>query len=75
LSLLHGGYLIGWFEFGFGFGDSSHRCWRPVGQCVMRSLGVVVNAPLFDEDLCLLETVESLSVQKFIPEAALKDSL
>ena len=34
----------------------------------MRSLLVAVSPLLFDDDLCLFETVEDLPIQQFIPE-------
>ena len=36
----------------------------------MRSLCIVVDAPLFDDDLGFQEAVEDLAVQQFVPELA-----
>ena len=38
----------------------------------MRSFGVVVNAPLFDDDFRLLEVVEDLAVEWLVPELAIE---
>ena len=38
----------------------------------MKSLGVVVYWPLFDDDGCLFEAVEDLSVEVLVPEFAIE---
>ena len=34
--------------------------------------GVVVSSPALDHDLCLLERVENLAIQKFVPQASVE---
>ena len=38
----------------------------------MRAFGVVVDAPLLDNHLCLPEAVEDLTIEAFIPEFAVE---
>ena len=38
----------------------------------MWSDGVVMVPPLFDDDLCLLQGVEDLPIQQFVPEAGIE---
>ena len=38
----------------------------------MRSLSVVVSAPLFDQDLCFPERIEDLPVEQLVPEAGIE---
>ena len=47
-------------------------CRWAVAQSTMRSLGVVVFSPFFDQDLCLLQRVEDLAVQKFISKPCIE---
>ena len=62
--LVHG-YIIVYRQDGF-------RGWRAVAQSTVWSDGVVVPPPLFDDDLRLLQAVEDLPIQKFIPEAGIE---
>ena len=48
--------------------DDGFRGWRAVAQSTVWSDGVVVPPPLFDDDLRLLQAVEDLAVEQFIPE-------
>ena len=45
---------------------------RAVAQCAVRSDGVVVNAPLLDQDLRLPQAVEDVAVELFIPEPSVE---
>jgi hypothetical protein len=38
----------------------------------VRTFGVVVDAPLLDDDLCFPEAVEDLPIEAFIPEFAVE---
>ena len=38
----------------------------------MWSDGVVVDAPLFDDDLCLLQGVKDLAIQELVSEAGIE---
>jgi hypothetical protein len=58
-----------------GHRDDGLRGWRAVSQSTVWSDGVVVSPPLFDDDLSLLQGIEDLPIQQFVPERALKDSL
>jgi hypothetical protein len=40
-----------------------------VAERTMRADRVVVPTPAFDDDLCLLQGVEDLAVQEFVPQA------
>ena len=42
--------------------DDGFRGWRAVAQRTVRSLGVVVFPPYFDDDLCLLQGVKDFAV-------------
>src|SRR5580700_10197277 len=44
------------------------RCWRPIAQRRGRPPGVVLDSPLLDHDLCLLQRVKNLSVQTLVPQ-------
>ncbi len=46
--------------------------WRAVTQSTVWSNGVVVPPPLLDDDLRLLQAVEDLPVEQFIPEAGIE---
>ena len=59
--LVHGRSLVYW--------DDGLRGWRAVTQSTVWSNGVVVPPPLLDDDLRLLQAVEDLPVEQFIPEA------
>ena len=48
--------------------DEAFRGWRPISQGAVRSSGVVLDAPLFDEDLGLVERVEDLTVKQFVAQ-------
>ena len=52
--------------------DDGFRGWRAVTQSTVWSDRVVVFPPLFDDDLCLLQGVEDLPIQKFAPEAGIE---
>ena len=52
--------------------DDGFRGGRAVTQSTVWSDGVVVFPPLFGDDLCLLQGVEDLPTQKFIPEAGIQ---
>ena len=52
--------------------DDGLRGWRAVAQSTVWSDGVVVPAPLFDDDLCLFEGVEDFPIQQFVPEAGIE---
>ena len=45
---------------------------RAVAQSTVRSLGVVVFPPFFDDGLRLFQGVEDFAVQQFVPEAGIK---
>ena len=62
--LVHGRPLVYW--------DDGLRGWRAVAQSTVWSDGVVVFPPLFDDDLCLLQGVEDLPIQKLVPEAGIE---
>ena len=62
--LVHGRSLVYW--------DDGFRGWRAVTQSTVWSNGVVVPAPLFDDDLCLLQGVEDFPIQQFVPEAGIE---
>ena len=38
----------------------------------MWSDGVVVDAPLFDDDLCLLQGVKDLAIQEFVSQSGVE---
>lgn len=42
--------------------DDGFRRWQAIGQSNMRPFGVVVFPTFFDQDLCLAQAVEDLSV-------------
>ena len=42
--------------------DAGFRGWRAVAQSTVRSLGVVVFPPVFDDDLRLFQGVEDFAV-------------
>jgi hypothetical protein len=48
------------------------RCGRAVAQRTVGSMGVVVESPPFDQDLCLKQGVEDLAVQELISELAVE---
>ncbi len=52
--------------------NDGFRGWRAVAQSTVRSLGVVVFPPLFDDDLRLFQGVEDFAVQQFVPEAGIE---
>ena len=53
--LVHDRPLVYW--------DDGRRSWRAVAQSTVFSDGVVVPAPLFDDDLSLFEGIEDLPIQ------------
>ena len=48
------------------------RCWRPPADGSMRPNGVVMNAPLLDQDPCLVQAVEQFPVQELVTEFAVE---
>jgi len=48
------------------------RRWRAVAERGVRPERVVVDAPALDHDLCLLQRVEDLAVDQFVPELAVE---
>ena len=50
------------------------RFWsqRAATQCAVWSDCVVVDPPLFDDDLCLLQGVEDFAIKQFVPEAGIE---
>ena len=62
--LVHGRPLVYW--------DDGFRGWRAVTQSTVFSDGVVMVPPLFDDDLSLLQGVEVLPIQQFVPEAGIE---
>lgn len=46
--------------------------WRPPAQNAVRALAVIVLAPLFDDDLGLLQCVEDFAVEQLVPEAGVE---
>ena len=62
--LVHDGPLDRWND-AFGI-------WWPVSKGTVGSDGVVVPAPLLNDDLRLPERVEDLAVKEFIPEAGIE---
>ncbi len=52
--------------------DDGLRGWRAVAQSTVWSDGVVVPAPLFDDDLSLFEGIEDLPIEQFVPEAGIE---
>ena len=62
--LVHGRPLVYW--------DDGFRGWRAVAQSTVWSDGVVVPPPLFDDDLSLLQGIEDLPIQQFVPEAGIE---
>ena len=55
---------------GVGIGASVRA--QAVTQCRVRTFGVVVGAPLVDDDPCFPETVEDFPIEAFIPEFAVE---
>ena len=54
--------------------ERDDRFWsrRAAAQCAVWSDGVVVDAPLFDDDLCLLQGVKDLAIQELVSEAGIE---
>ena len=54
--------------------DRDNRFWsrRAVAQCAVWSDGVVVDPPLFDDDLCFFQGVEDFAIKQFVPEAGIE---
>ena len=52
--------------------DDGFRGGRAVAQSTVGSDGVVVSPPFFDDDLSLLQGVEDLPIQQFVPEAGIE---
>ena len=50
------------FHWDDGFGSR-----RPIAQCTVWSLGVVVFPPLLDQDLSLTQAIEDIPIEQFIP--------
>jgi len=48
------------------------RCWWSVTQCTMGPDMVIVLDPFTNNDLCLLQTIEDLPIQKVISKGAVK---
>ena len=57
---LHGRPLV--------YRDDAFRRWRPISQRAVRPDGVVVDAPLLDQDLGIPQAVEDFTIQQFVPE-------
>jgi len=52
--------------------DEGFGRWWPVAEGAVWPDSVVVPAPLFDDDLCLLERVEDFTVQELIAESCIE---
>jgi len=54
--------------------DRDDRFWsrRVAAQCAVWFDGVVVDAPLFDDDLCRLQGVKDLAIQECVSEAGIE---
>ena len=64
--LVHGRPLVHW--------DEAFRRWRPVSQRTVRPDGVVVSAPLLDQDPGLAEREEDLAVEELVAESGVNGS-
>src|SRR5208337_4751558 len=78
LSVVAVGGVEMW-ETGFVFHISMPRfckdgrwCWWPVAQRRVRTLRVIFHPPSLGQNLCLLQRVENLAVQKLISQLAME---
>lgn len=46
--------------------DDGFGCWRSVAKGAVGTLGILVTAPLLNENLSLLQRVEDLTVQQLV---------
>ena len=53
-------------------GENRLGRWRSIAQRTVRSELIVLPSPAFDENLCLPQRVEDLTVEKLIPEFAIE---
>lgn len=52
--------------------DDGFRSRRAVAQSTVRSLGVIVFSPLFDQDLRLAQAVEDFTVEQLVSETCVE---
>ena len=55
-----------------GHGPNGLWSRRPVAERAVRSHGVVMPSPLFDQHRCLPQRVEDLAIQQLVPEFAVE---